>query len=544
VKPALLLALLLLPGCEDGDGFETVRFPDDFLWGTASAAYQVEGTNDPVMGTVPSNWQEWEELGKIKDEQGNPEGSGFYTLYDQDFEKAQALGTNTYRLGLEWARIEPQRGQFNQAAIDHYREVLQAARARGLEPIVTLYHWVVPPWVQSPVSGVDLLSEPPTFEEVGGKTVLKSGLADAMTPYAAEMARQLGDLVDTWVVLNEPYTVLLLGYLTGQHPNGKFLDVIGMRNAAVNFIVAYASAYDAVKANDPGSRIGNAAVGSATRPASPNDPDDVSAAQRVSYLVNDWMTIAWTSGDLDINIDQDINDLDGPIPEGNYQEQLGDRLDYVGFNYYSTLTVAHCPGLVDMLDSDPKAAALAANLRALPQAVGKPGTPFSENGLEIDADGMLETLRIYNSYASKSRPIIIMENGHGDCDDDQRPRFITEHLYQVGRAIEEGIPVAGYMLWSLTDNFEWHEGREQCFGIYTVDYDNNLARSETKTVPLYRRIIAEGKITQSLYDEYTSAPYPSDCLDIADKTERQACIDSNPNPLSGLQELFESICAE
>ncbi len=295
VKPAFLLALLLLPalcavpfgaGCEDGSGFETVRFPKDFLWGTASAAYQVEGTDDPVMGTVPSNWQEWEQLGKVKDGQTNPEGSGFYTLFDSDFEKAQALGTNAYRLGLEWARIEPQRGQFNQHAIDHYREVLQAARARGLEPIVTLYHWVAPPWVQSPVSGVDMLAEPPVSEEVGGKTVLKSTFADALTPYAAEMARQLGDLVDFWVVLNEPYTVLLSGYLTGGHPNGKFLDVTGMRNAAINYIIAYASAYDAVKSEDPGSRVGNAAVGSAAKPASPNDPDDVSAAERINYLVN------------------------------------------------------------------------------------------------------------------------------------------------------------------------------------------------------------------------------------------------------------------
>jgi beta-glucosidase len=544
VKRAFLFALLLLPGCEDGNGFRTVRFPSDFLWGTASAAYQVEGTNDPVMGTVFSNWQEWEQLVKIKDGQTNPEGSGFYTLFDEDFEKAQALGTNAYRMGLEWARIEPQRGQFNQQAIDHYRQVLLAARARGLEPVVTLYHWVVPPWIQSPQTGGDLLSEPPTAEEAGGQTVLKSAFSDAFTPFAAEMARQLGDLVDIWVVLNEPYTVLLSGYLTGQHPNGKLLDVVGMRNAALNFIIAYASAYDAIKAEDPDSRVGNAAVGSATRPASPSDPDDVSAAQRVGYLINDWMTIAWTTGDLDVNIDQDTTDLDGPVPEGNYLQQLGGRLDYVGFNYYSTFTVVHCPDLVDMFQNDPEAAALAGNLKSLPRPIGKPGAPFSENGLQIDAEGMLDTLRIYGAYAGENRPILVLENGHGDCDDDQRPRYITEHLYQVGRAIDEGIPVAGYMLWSLTDNFEWQDGRDQCFGIYRVDYQNDLARIETRTVPLYRRIIAEGGIDQSLWDEYTSAPYPTDCLGIEDRTQRQACIDSHPNPLSGLQELFESICPE
>ncbi len=256
------------------------------------------------------------------------------------------------------------------------------------------------------------------------------------------------------------------------------------------------------------------------------------------------MTRAWTSGDLDVNIDGDTDDSDGPVPEGNYLDQLGDRLDYIGFNYYSTLAVVHCPGLPDMVASDPQAAALAENLQALPRPIGRPGAPFSENGLQIDAPGLLETTRIYGGYADESRPVLILENGHGDCDDDQRSRYVTEHLYQVGLAIEEGIPVKGYMLWSLTDNFEWQDGRDQCFGIYKVDYENDFARTETKTVPLYRRIIAEGGINKSLYEEYTAAPYPTDCLDIVDKTERQACIDSHPNPLSGLQELFESICAD
>jgi hypothetical protein len=115
----------------------------------------------------------------------------------------------------------------------------------------------------------------------------------------------------------------------------------------------------------------------------------------------------------------------------------------------------------------------------LPQPVGKPGTPFSENGLEIDAAGFLDTLRLYNRFTQGIRPIFILENGHGDCDDDQRPKFI-----------------------------------------------------------------AEGKIDKSLLDEYASVPYPTDCLSIDDKTERQACIETNPNPLSDLQELFESICVD
>ncbi len=561
---AALAALLVVAGCSENSATEeqpavpdTSQFPEDFLWGTASAAYQSEGTNDPAQGTVLSNWQEWEELGKIADGQKNPDGCGFYDRFDDDFALAEQLGNRAVRFGVEWARIEPTPGNFDQQAIDHYRAVAKAARAHGLEPIVTLYHWVVPTWVQSPKAQLDLLAQPPSFEKVGAATHLKSGFADAMRPFVAKMGEQLGDLVDTWVVLNEPYTVLFSSYLTGTHPgDGKLLNLLGLRNAALNYIITYPAAYDAlvesdtVDANGDGqaTQIGNAVVGAAGLPLDPKSDADIAAARRMQYLVDTWMMDAWSAGKLDVNVDGDTDDQDGVLPEGVYAEQLGNRLDYVGVNYYSTLRVSACPGLIGLV-TDPEAKQLAENIAALPQAGAAPGQPMSENGLEVNAPGLLDTLRVFEPYTHREgaepRPMLVMENGHGDCDDDQRAKYIAEHLQQLALAVQEGIPVRGYMLWSLTDNFEWGDGRNQCFGIYRVSYDAGFARKATRSVALYQKVIAARAITPELLEEYASGRYPTDCTYLADPTERQACIDAlPPSPVSGLASLIDGICGK
>lgn len=537
-----------------GDPF-TVTFPSDFVWGTASAAYQAEGTHAPGGATVPSNWQEWEALGKIKDGQTNADGAGFYERYDADFALAEQLGTHAYRLGVEWARIETAPGVFDADAIAHYRAVLASARAHGLEPIVTLYHWVVPLWVQSPKQHVDLVGQAPTSTTSNGKVVLHSAFSDAFVPFAAKMGEALGDLVDTWVVLNEPYSVISAGYLIGSHPNGKLFDLLGARNATLNFAIAYPAAYDALHASDTADadgdgvavRAGNAMVGSAAVPSDPNSAADVGAAKRMGYFVNELLMNAWSSGALDVNVDGDTSDTDGPVPEGVYEAQLGHRLDYVGLNYYSVIRTRSCPGLASALSSQgAEAQAIAQNLGALP-ALGAPlGAPMSENGLEVVPEGFLQTMRVYDAYthaASGRLPMWVLENGHGDCDDDQRPKYLAEHLYQLGLALREGMPLRGYMHWSLTDNFEWGDGRDQCFGLYKVDYAHDLARVATKSVPLYRAVTQAGAIDRALYDTYAAARYPTDCNSIADAAARQTCLDAlPPSPLAKIQTLVDSLC--
>jgi beta-glucosidase/6-phospho-beta-glucosidase/beta-galactosidase len=350
--------------------------------------------------------------------------------------------------------------------------------------------------------------------------------------------------------------VLLQSYLTGAHPPaGRALDILSLRNAALNYIIAYPAAYDALVEGDVQDAdgdgrptfIGNAVVGSAALPKDPDDAADVAAAGRLQYLVNTWMMDAWTEGRLDANVDGDVEDADAIVPEGVYAEQLAGRLDYVGLNYYSTLRVIDCPGIAALAGSDPEARKLAETVGALPELAPEPGTPVSENGLRVDAPGFLETLRVYEPYTHGpggiTRPILVMENGHGDCDDDQRAKYLAEHFVELARAVEEGIPVSGYMLWSLTDNFEWDLGRDQCFGLYRVDYDADFERTPTRSVELYRETIRRRGVDAELLETYAAGRYPTDCNALPDDAERQACIEAlPPNPAAELQALVGGVC--
>ena len=159
----ILALLLLLLGCE-APGEEPppestdVLFADDFVWGTASAAWQVEGDYDPDPDDgfeVRSNWSVWADRGCINGGQTNPQGSGFYTRYADDFALAAGMGTNSYRMGIDWTRIEPEDDLWNDAELQHYVDVLEAMNAAGLKPMVTLYHWVVPHWIQNPIDPVE-----------------------------------------------------------------------------------------------------------------------------------------------------------------------------------------------------------------------------------------------------------------------------------------------------------------------------------------------------------------------------------------------------
>lgn len=543
----MCLASLLLAGC--GRSEFPLRFPKDFLWGTAGSAYQQEGTSDPVLGTVASNWQEWEAQGRIQGGQRNDAGVGFQARYADDFALAHDLGNNAVRVGVEWARIQPTPDRWNAQAVAHYRQVLQAARAQGLEPVVTLYHWVVPTWVQSPSAKVDLLSEAPTVVAREGTTVLESRWADAFAAFAGRLSGELGDLVDTWVILNEPYTVLGAGYLTGAHPNGRFVDLEGMRNAGLNFIIGYAAGYDAVHANDRvdangdgvAVRAGLAAVGTTAYPRDPARPDDEEAAKRLNYLINDWMMNAWTTGALDVDVDGKLTGLVNPVPEGTYAAQLANRLDYVGVNFYAPVRAQHCPGLWNLASSEP-GKALARTVGAVPVVELPRGVPVSQNGLEVYAPALRDTLKRFAVWASADRPIYILENGHGDCQDGQRRRYLAEHLYYVGLAVREGLPLRGYMLWSLTDNFEWEAGRNYCFGLYQVDDARGQARVPTKSVEFYRQVIAKG-LEASAYQAAVAEPYPTGCNALVDAGQRAQCLAALPKREgAGLQQILDSVC--
>lgn len=479
-----------------GDGPVDVRFPEGFLWGTASSAYQVEGAAAADGGTAASNWSDWEAADRIRGGQRSGRGAGFREMYEEDLDRAVGLGSNAIRIGIEWARIEPQDDVWDEAELEHYAAVVRAARTRGLQVMVTLYHWVVPQWIQHPSARppVDLLaSDSDAFET-------------AFEDFARRVAGRLAADVDLWVPLNEPFSVLSAGYLNAEHPPGGVLDMEGAQKAAVRFIFGHARAARAIREADTldtdgdGSPalVGNAAVASTFHPKNPDDPQDVFAAGRISYIVNDVFIEAWTSGRLDVDMDGDFDDAGTVPPEGTYADLAG-TLDWIGVNFYGPARV------------EAGVFAGAAPLHGMPLLdVDRydPLLPHNEMGREISAPDFLETLRLYDRWGL---PLYVTENGISDSGDTQRPFYLLEHVRVVGRAIAEGIDVRGYLHWSLTDNFEWSYGFTERFGLFRVDFgDPALPRTENASARLYREIATRGGIDQALWDEWKLDRYPTD----------------------------------
>jgi beta-glucosidase len=515
MRVTALCFALLLAACptesapvDDDDIVSPFQFDEDFRWGSANATWQVEGDYDPdPLDEFPvrSNWTVWTERGCVEGGQTNPEGSGFYTRYDDDFALAAALGQNAVRVGVDWARIEPEDGVWNDAELQHTLDVLDAAWARGLEPILTLHHWVVPTWVQDPSGDeveIDMLAADPGPD---------APFVVAFEDFVRHVAAAVGERVDIYPILNETFSVITAGYLNGgcgagAFPPGGFLDVSRARKVHANYLFAHAAAchalreLDVVDVDGDGVAVscGAAASTNVVRPFDPGNPDDVDAAARVDWVYNHAFHVALRDGDIDLDFDGAFTSTteDAPIPmdEGRYEELAG-TLDWIGINYYGPVLVAGTGGgalggvpYIDVADYDPS-------------------LPHSTLGFAIDPEGFYEVLRDFSDRYGL--PLRVTENGVGDAEDDDRPRFLVEHVDAMARATEEGADVRGYYHWSLTDNFEWAHGRDQRFGLYAVDYENGLARVPGRSVEAYRAIAMQRGVTEAIRRAFASGPYPS-----------------------------------
>jgi len=494
----LLATLAVVAACgDDDDGSArtedpfTVTFPADFLWGTANSAYQSEGNFKPGGGRVESNWSHWEDLDAILTGDKNDRGADFYLRYDDDFALAQRDGHNAIRLGLEWARIEPEEGVFDQAEMDHYIQVIDAARARGLELVVTLYHWVVPVWVEDPITGLDEFATP-----------LNEDLWERFDEFVSYVVPQIADRVDYYVPFNEPFAVISDGYLNAAQPPGKFFDIPGATNYLFNVAFMHARAYRTIRELDTQdadgdgkpTMIGIAKVATPFYPVDPNNPGDVRGAESINYILNELLPNALVYGDVDVNFDQDTEDADTVPPEGHYPE-LEATLDYIGINYYG-------PGRVTTLGPP------IWGLPTLDVNDYDPLLPHNGLGQEINA---AEFRVILDHYAQYGLPLLITENGTDTQEFDQRGMYLMEHIYELGKAIQDGLPILGYLQWSLTDNFEWQEGYSSRFGLYRLDYTTpDFTRIRTDGADAMQEIIAHHRIDRALFDEYVRDRYPSD----------------------------------
>jgi beta-glucosidase/6-phospho-beta-glucosidase/beta-galactosidase len=511
-------------------------FPEGFQWGAAIAGFQsdmgVGAPDDPG-----SDWWAWVRdpdnvsAGRVSGDL--PEtGPGFWNLYPADAKLAKkTLKLNAFRFGIEWSRIFPAStagvdvsggigpdqlaaldALADQTAVAHYRDVLQALRDRGLDPLVTVNHFSLPLWLHDPIAtrdafvGVDALIGPvPAGLEQAGW--LDPAIVAEFEKLSAYLGWKLGDLVDRWATLNEPVVVLVSGYINapgvgGTFPPGVF-NFDAVRTAIPNLIAAHARGYDALHANDTVDADGDgepAVVGivhnmGAFHPANATSVADVNAATHATYLFDEVLPLAITVGAFDANLDGDALDA------GETRPDLADRLDFLGVNYYNRITVTALGGpltpLLPLFDFLPTI------FYKTPQRPDAPDCPSvcSEFGWEIYPEGLAEVLAIAAGFG---RPILITENGIADGDDDQRAQYVYDHLAVLQQTIADGTAdVRGYYYWSLTDNFEWSSGYYPKFGLASYDPASGK-RTVRKSAKVLRTIAAKNGITRKLQKRFAA----------------------------------------
>ncbi|HWH24802.1 MAG TPA: GH1 family beta-glucosidase [Candidatus Limnocylindria bacterium] len=441
------------------------RFPDDFLWGAATAAYQVEGaaTQD---GRGASIWDTFSHApGRTLNGDTGDVACDHFNRLDEDLALIDWLGLRAYRFSVAWPRVQPTgRGRPNGAGLAFYERLVDGLLARGVAPALTLYHW-------------DL---PQTLEDAGGWPARDTALRFA--DYAAAVARALGDRVGLWMTLNEPWVSAWLGYATGVHAPGR-TDLRAAALAHHHLLLGHGLALEALRAE-----LGAAAtVGIALNlhPITPatDATADVEAAARVDAQQ--------ARGFLDPLFGRGYPAGAGPASEAWAEpgivragdlEAIGRPIDFLGVNYYHPRLVRHAPGGELGLDA---------------ADVVPDGAELTQMGWPVEPAGLPALLRrIATDYPPL--PIYITENGaafpdtpsaDGSVADPRRLAYIDGHLAALAGAIADGIDVRGYFCWSLLDNFEWAFGYSMRFGLVHVDF-TTLRRTPKRSAHWYRGVIA------------------------------------------------------
>ena len=428
------------------------QFPDDFRFGTATAAFQIEG-GVTEGGRTPSIWDTFSALpGTIANGDTAEVACDHYHRLDEDLELLGALGGETYRFSFSWTRILSGSDlTVNRAGIDFYRRLIDGLRDRGIAPMATLYHW-------------DL---PQTIQDLGGWT--NRDTASRLAEFASVVARELGDGIDTWITLNEPYNHMSHGHIHGFHAPGLQLG-IGATEVAHNQLLAHGLAVQALRA-ESNATIGISNYYSPARPAPENAELGPKWDAWVNHLFTDPILFGTYPEELAsfAPIEQFVKDGDLAI--------ISQPIDMLGVNFYRPSPPVPTPGGLFPF--------------ALGQFDGGERTGFNWPIVPDALRDLLTGLRA--RYGDALPPIEITENGaafddvveDGVCDDPGRLSYVQRHLDATRQAIDAGVDVRGYYLWSLLDNFEWAAGYSQRFGAIHVDFET-LERTPKSTFNWYR----------------------------------------------------------
>ena len=439
----------------------SARFPDNFLWGCATAAYQVEGA-PRAEGAGLSIWDRFSRIpGRIANADTGDVACDHYHRYRDDVLLMQQLGLQAYRFSIAWSRVFPDGvGQPNPAGLDFYERLVDALLEQAITPMATLYHW-------------DL---PQALDERGGW--LNAAIAGWFGDYAEAVFRRLDDRVRHWATVNEPWVIADGGYLHGALAPGHSSHYEAVL-ASHNLLRASAAAVRRYRA------VGRHAIGLVVNlePKYPHsrDPRDLQATRRADAYMNRQYLDPAILGRYPAEMAEIFGDAWTEPPQRD-AETLDEPLDFIGVNYYTRGVTRY--------------AANAWPLHA--ETVRQPGSTYTETGWEVYPRAFTDVLNWVRTRYNNP-PVYITENGaafydppvaeNGRIDDPLRQAYLRGHIAAVRRAIADGCDIRGYFAWSLLDNLEWAHGYSKRFGLVHIDY-RTLKRTPKESARLYRQIIA------------------------------------------------------
>lgn len=416
-------------------------FPEDFLWGAATSAYQIEGS--PMAdGAGASIWHRFSHLpGRIAGNDHGDVACDHYRRFADDIRLMRDLGIQSYRFSISWSRVLPEGiGLPNPRGVAFYARLVDTLLEHGIQPFATLYHW-------------DL---PAALEDAGGWAH-----ADAPSwfgDYAQLMFQNLGDRVPMWATINEPWVIMDHGYVSGLHAPGR-RDWTEAAAVSHNLLRAHAAAVAAFRGESKhqiGLVVNLVPIDPATDAAA-----DISAAQRMDAYLNRYFLDPAVLGEFPPEL-PDVFGNCWPTMSAQEPRQFSAPVDFLGINYYLRLVVADDP-----CGGPPRA-----------RIVTLPNRPRTDLGWQISPQGLTPIL-LWVQQRYRGLPLYITENGaafndtalpDGSIDDSERVQYLNDHLVAAREAIERGVNLCGYYVWSLLDNFEWQHGYSQRFGIVHVDY--------------------------------------------------------------------------
>lgn len=438
-------------------------FPDGFTFGSATASYQVEGAFDED-GRGPSIWDTFSKTpGKVWNGDTGDVACDHYHRWESDLDLMKDLGLGAYRFSIAWPRIMPTgTGEVNQAGLDFYSRLVDGLLERGIRPVATLYHWDLP----QPV------------EDAGGWPVRAT--ADAFERYAEVVGAALGDRIHTWTTLNEPWCSAYLGYGQGGHAPGRHEPAAAL--AAVHHLnLAHGRAVQALRATSTGDPEYSVTLN--FHVARGRGDQAAEAVRRVEALANRAFTSPMLRGRYDDDLIADTAAVtDWSFVHDGDLAAIAQPIDVLGVNYYSTVTVRMWDGVSPKQQNDGHKAA--AGGTAWPGSDGvleflEQEGPFTAMGWNIAPDGLEELLLSLNEQFP-DQALMVTENGaafddvvaaDGSVPDAERLDYLRRHFTAAHRAMQQGVDLRGYFVWSLLDNFEWGYGYAKRFGIVRVDFD-------------------------------------------------------------------------